>query len=385
MNAEDQTSADAGYQTHAETAVPVLRVSHLSKQFPIRNSRKLVHACDDVSLDLFSGQTLGLIGESGSGKTTVGRCVLRLIDPTSGSVSLDSVDITGSSKRELRRLRQRMQIVFQEPAESFNPVLSVGSQIEGALKVFSQLSSADRKRRVADLLDRVGVPGNVAGLLPGALPAGVLQKCSIARALASEPRLLVLDEPTSALAPEAEADVLGLLSKLQRDDGLAYLFISHDLSLVRSFCDFVAVMYSGQIVERSQGRCVPVTAASLYPGAAGGRAAPGSASAIGPRRDGTALKGRYRARSTSRRLHLASRCRTPGAVPGGAEELTQSTRAPWSAAGAQPDADDGRPTTVIRNNDLIEERKGDIDEAFSRSSPQLERTDRLYPHDRAAA
>jgi oligopeptide/dipeptide ABC transporter ATP-binding protein len=230
-------------------AAPVLEVRHLSKQFAIRNSRKLVHACDDVSLELYSGQTLGLIGESGSGKTTVGRCVLRLIDPTSGSVLLDSADITGSSKRELRRLRRQMQIVFQEPAESFNPVLTVGSQIELALKVFSDLPPAGRKRRVADLLDRVGVPAVAAGLLPGALPAGVLQKCSIARALASEPRLLVLDEPTSALAPEAEADVLGLLTELQRDFGLAYLFISHDLSLVRSFCDFVAVMYLGQIVE----------------------------------------------------------------------------------------------------------------------------------------
>jgi oligopeptide/dipeptide ABC transporter ATP-binding protein len=142
-----------------------------------------------------------------------------------------------------------MQIVFQEPAESFNPVLTVGSQIELALKVFSDLNPAGRKRRVSDLLDRVGVPAVAAGLLPGALPAGVLQKCSIARALASEPRLLVLDEPTSALAPEAEADVLGLLTELQQDFGLAYLFISHDLSLVRSFCDFVAVMYLGQIVE----------------------------------------------------------------------------------------------------------------------------------------
>jgi peptide/nickel transport system ATP-binding protein len=228
---------------------PVLEVRHLSKQFAIRNSRKLVHACDDVSLELYSGQTLGLIGESGSGKTTVGRCVLRLIDPTSGSVLLESADITKSSKRELRRLRGQMQIVFQEPAESFNPVLTVGSQIELALKVFSDLNPAGRKRRVSDLLDRVGVPAVAAGLLPGALPAGVLQKCSIARALASEPRLLVLDEPTSALAPEAEADVLGLLTELQQDFGLAYLFISHDLSLVRSFCDFVAVMYLGQIVE----------------------------------------------------------------------------------------------------------------------------------------
>ena len=233
----------------AGPAAPVLEGRHLSKQFAIRNSRKLVHACDDVSLELYSGQTLGLIGESGSGKTTVGRCVLRLIDPTSGSVLLDSADITRSSKRELRRLRRQMQIVFQEPAESFNPVLTVGSQIELALKVFSDLNPAGRKRRVADLLDRVGVPAVAAGLLPGALPAGVLQKCSIARALASEPRLLVLDEPTSALAPEAEADVLGLLTELQRDFGLAYLFISHDLSLVRSFCDFVAVMYLGQIVE----------------------------------------------------------------------------------------------------------------------------------------
>ena len=235
--------------TGAGQTAPVLEVRSLSKQFAIRNSRKLVHACDDVSLELHAGQTLGLIGESGSGKTTVGRCVLRLIDPTSGSIFLDSADITKAGPRELRRLRRQMQIVFQEPAESFNPVLTVGSQIELSLKVFSGLSPAARRRRVDDLLDRVGVPAVAAGLLPGALPAGVLQKCSIARALASEPRLLVLDEPTSALAPEAEADVLGLLTKLQQDFGLAYLFISHDLSLVRSFCDFVAVMYLGQIVE----------------------------------------------------------------------------------------------------------------------------------------
>ena len=242
-------AAATGPATAGEARKPVLEVRHLSKQFAIRNSRKLVHACDDVSLELHAGQTLGLIGESGSGKTTVGRCVLRLIDPTSGSISLDSVDITKVGKKELRRLRRQIQIVFQEPAESFNPVLTVGSQIELSLKVFSDLSPAARKRRVNDLLDRVGVPAVAAGLLPGALPAGVLQKCSIARALAGEPRLLVLDEPTSALAPEAEADVLGVLTKLQQDFGLAYLFISHDLSLVRSFCDFVAVMYLGQIVE----------------------------------------------------------------------------------------------------------------------------------------
>ncbi|MGH3187514.1 MAG: oligopeptide/dipeptide ABC transporter ATP-binding protein [Streptosporangiaceae bacterium] len=241
--------ATAAASPAAGPEAPVLEVRQLSKHFAIRNSRKLVHACDDVSLELYAGQTLGLIGESGSGKTTVGRCVLRLIDPTSGSISLDSVDITKSGKKDLQRLRRRMQIVFQEPAESFNPVLTVGSQIELSLKVFSELSPAARKRRVDDLLDRVGVPAAAAGLLPGALPAGALQKCSIARALASEPRLLVLDEPTSALAPEAEADVLGLLTKLQQDFGLAYLFISHDLSLVRSFCDFVAVMYLGQIVE----------------------------------------------------------------------------------------------------------------------------------------
>jgi oligopeptide/dipeptide ABC transporter ATP-binding protein len=232
----------------AGQAAPVLRVRNLSKQFTIRGSHKVVHACDDVSLEIRSGQTLGLIGESGSGKTTVGRCVLRLIDTTSGSVELDSVDIAALSDRELRELRQRMQIVFQEPAESFNPVLSVGNQIDLSLRA-SGLNAAERRRRVRELLERVGVPGAAAALRPGALPAGVLQKCSIARALASEPRLLVLDEPTSALAPEAEADVLGLLNQLQRDDGLAYLFISHDLSLVQSFCDLVAVMYLGQIVE----------------------------------------------------------------------------------------------------------------------------------------
>jgi len=229
--------------------VPVLKIENLSVHFPIRGTRRVVHACDEVSFELMAGQTLGLIGESGSGKTTIGRCTLRLLDPTSGSVLLKGEDISRLKRRQLRRLRANMQIVFQEPLESFSPALTVGSQIELPLRVFSGLNSSARKARVFELLERVGVPTGSAGVLPSSLPAGVLQKCAIARALATDPQLLVLDEPTSALAPEAEAEVMELLGRLQRDSGLAYLFISHNLSLVRSFCDLVAVMYLGQIVE----------------------------------------------------------------------------------------------------------------------------------------
>ena len=208
-----------------------------------------MHACDEVSFELKAGQTLGLIGESGSGKTTIGRCTVRLLEPTSGAVLLKGTDISRLRRRQLRRLRSSMQIVFQEPLESFSPALTVGSQIELPLRVFSGLSFSARRAKVAELLERVGVPAASAGVLPSALPAGVLQKCAIARALATDPQLLVLDEPTSALAPEAEAEVMELLARLQKGSGLAYLFISHDLSLVRSFCDLVAVMYLGQIVE----------------------------------------------------------------------------------------------------------------------------------------
>lgn len=227
-----------------------------------------MHACDDVSFSVAAGSTLGIIGESGSGKTTLGRCVLRLIEPSSGAIVFDGVDIMRLSRPDVRKLRACIQIVFQEPVESFNPKLRVGTQLELPLRIHFDLGAAERAERVRALLERVGLPAHVASAMPNALPAGVLQRCSIARALAAEPRLLVLDEPTSSLAPEAEVETMALLKRLQRELGLAYLFISHDLSLVRSFCDDVAVMYLGQIVELAPRGDLRPAGSSLHPGVA---------------------------------------------------------------------------------------------------------------------
>jgi oligopeptide/dipeptide ABC transporter ATP-binding protein len=228
---------------------PLVEVRDLVKRFPIAGGDKSVHACEDVSLDLYPGETLGLIGESGSGKTTLGRCILRLLEPTSGQVLFDGRDIATLSKGELRRLRSDMQIVFQEPYDSLNPQLAIGYQIAEPLRIHTDLSSAARKQRARELLELVGVPPFVADSLPGALSLGALQRCSIARAISTEPKLIVLDEPTSALSPEAEADIIRLLNGLQEKLGLTYLFISHDLTLIGEMCDRVAVMYLSQVVE----------------------------------------------------------------------------------------------------------------------------------------
>ncbi|MEA2292139.1 MAG: peptide/nickel transport system ATP-binding protein [Solirubrobacteraceae bacterium] len=228
---------------------PLLEVSGLFKRFPIAGSDKAVHACDDVSIDVRRGETLGLIGESGSGKTTLGRCLLRLIEPTSGEILFDGQDVVRLDKRSLRRLRKDLQIVFQEPYDSLNPQLTIGFQIGEPLRIHTKLSADERKQRVRELLELVGLPRTVAESLPGALSLGTIQRCSIARAVATEPKLIVLDEPTSALSPEAEAGVIKLLKDLQEQLGLAYLFISHDLSLISEICDRVAVMYLSQVVE----------------------------------------------------------------------------------------------------------------------------------------
>jgi ABC-type oligopeptide transport system ATPase subunit len=176
---------------------PLLVVANLSKEFPIRGTKKVVHACHDVSLEVHTGQTIGVIGESGSGKTTLGRCIVRLIEPTRGSITVEGTEITEVARSKLRPLRRTMQIVFQEPLESFNPALKMASQIALPLKVLSGLSSEECRKEVSLLLRQVGLPESIAAALPGSLPAGVLQKCSIARAISTNPRLLVLDEPTS--------------------------------------------------------------------------------------------------------------------------------------------------------------------------------------------
>lgn len=237
--------AEAGGATRGDA---LLEVQGLVKLFPLA-SGQAVQACQDVSITLRRGETLGLVGESGSGKTTLGRCILRLIEPTAGAVRLGGEDLLTLSKSLLRRRRAHMQIVFQEPVDSLNPRLSIGSQLMEPLRLHTTLSRAERRKRVAELLDIVGLPATVAHAYPESLSAGVAQRCSIARAFATGPDLVVLDEPTSALAPEAEADLVRLLRRLQEESGVSYLFISHDLSLIAEVCDRIAVMYLSQIVE----------------------------------------------------------------------------------------------------------------------------------------
>jgi peptide/nickel transport system ATP-binding protein len=221
---------------------PLLEVRGLSKSFRLRDGRKLLQAVDRVDLTIRRGETLGLVGESGSGKTTVGRCLLRLIEPDSGEVMFEGLDLARASATELRRLRKRVQIVFQDPLDALDPRWTIGSIVNEAL---------DRPdpARVAELLCLVGLDPAVEKLKPRALSAGAQQRVSIARAIAAEPALIVLDEPTSALTPLARVEIVKLLRDLQARLGTSYLFISHDLSTVEHLSHRVAVMYLGQVVE----------------------------------------------------------------------------------------------------------------------------------------
>jgi peptide/nickel transport system ATP-binding protein len=227
---------------------PLVSIQRLCKRFPIEHDH-VVYACDDVTLDIWRGETLGLIGESGSGKTTLGRCLLRLIEPTSGNILFEGTSLSGLSQREIRSLRSDMQIVFQEPFDSLNPQIRIGRQITEPLRIHRRIGRGEAKKAAERLLRMVGLPPTVADVLPSSLSAGAQQRCSIARAISTEPKLIVLDEPTSALPPESEIEIISLLKSLQQRLEVTYLFISHDLSLVRSICDRVAVMYLSQVVE----------------------------------------------------------------------------------------------------------------------------------------
>jgi len=230
-------------------AEPLLEIRNLVKLFPLPGGKQVVHACGDVTLRVERGETLGVIGESGSGKTTLGRCVLALTMPTEGEVLFEGRDLTKLDREQLRRLRTDMQIVFQEPFDSLNPQMPVWRQVVEPLRIHRNMAKAERRERALALLRMVGLPPTVADSLPKSLSPGALQRASIARAIATEPKLIVLDEPTSALPPEAEAEVIRLLKSLQERLGLTYIFISHDLSLVRAVCDRIAVMYLSQVVE----------------------------------------------------------------------------------------------------------------------------------------
>ena len=226
-----------------------LRTEALTKHFPLRNSDKVVQAVDKVSLSIARGEAVGLVGESGSGKTTVGRCLMHLVDPTAGRVVFDGTDISALSGPDLRRFRSRMQIVFQDPFDSLNPRWTIAELLEEPLKVHTTDPPARRRERAAAALRLVDLDPALLDRKPKGLGASTLQRVNIARALILNPEFLVLDEPTSVLAPRARASLIALLARLQKELGISFLFISHDLTTVRYLCQRVAVMYLGQIVE----------------------------------------------------------------------------------------------------------------------------------------
>jgi len=233
---------------------PLLEVRGLKKHFPIKKgllSRTVgnVYAVDGVSFTIGEGETLGLVGESGCGKSTVGRTVLRLIEPTDGTIKLDGADITHLLKRDIRPYRRRMQIIFQDPFSSLNPRMSAGDIVGESMKIHHLAEGQELQRRVADLFERVGLRAQQMKSFPHEFSGGQRQRIGIARALAFNPKLIIGDEPVSALDVSIQAQVINLLRDLQEEFKLAYLFIAHDLAVVEHISHRVAVMYLGRIVE----------------------------------------------------------------------------------------------------------------------------------------
>jgi len=233
---------------------PLLKVEDLKVHFPIRAGlfgapTGYVRAVDGISFTINHGETFALVGESGCGKTSAGSAILRMIEPTGGRVFFDGMDMTEARRKALFDIRRHMQIIFQDPASSLNPKISIGKSISEPLFVHEGLRGKKLKERVGTLLETVGLPRQQASRFPHQFSGGQRQRIVIARALALRPKLVVCDEPVSALDVSVQSQVLNLLNSLQRELGLAYLFISHDLSVVRHISDRVAVMYLGRIVE----------------------------------------------------------------------------------------------------------------------------------------
>ena len=249
---------------------PLLRVKNLVKRFPVKGglfARDLehVHAVDGVSFEIQPGETLGLVGESGCGKSTTGRCILRLIAPTSGELWFERKDVTHASKSELRALTRNMQIIFQDPYASLNPRMTVGAIVAEALIIHGLAKNVgERDDRVMQLLQTVGLHPDHARRFPHEFSGGQRQRIGIARALAVNPKLIICDEPVSALDVSIQAQVINLLEDLQAQLGLTYLFIAHDLSVVEHISQRVAVMYLGRIVEIASSRDLYTTPRHPY-------------------------------------------------------------------------------------------------------------------------
>jgi peptide/nickel transport system ATP-binding protein len=240
----------------SSTEAPLVELRHLKKYFPIKKGvmqREVarVHAVDDLSIQVRKGETLGLVGESGCGKSTLGRCIVRLLEPTDGQVFFDGQDITHLKSRQLRPLRREMQMVFQDPYASLNPRKRVGSIIGAPLKIHRIGSDRDRKRRVQELLEIVGLSPEHYNRFPHEFSGGQRQRIGVARSLALRPKLVVADEPVSALDVSIQSQIINLLSDLQDEFDLTYVFIAHDLGVVRHVSDRIAVMYLGKLVEIS--------------------------------------------------------------------------------------------------------------------------------------
>ncbi len=235
----------------------LVNVRGLVKHFAVEGSDDVVRAVDGVSFEIFAGETLGLVGESGCGKSTVGRCLLRLIEPTAGEVEFEGRDVLSLGKTQLREIRREMQIVFQDPYASLNPRMKVGDIVGEPLVIHKVGTRKERDERVAELLKRVGLDPDYRNRYPHEFSGGQRQRIGVARTLALNPKLIVADEPVSALDVSVQAQVVNLLQDLQIEFGLAYLFISHGLAVVEHISNRVAVMYLGRIVEVT-------TAAELY-------------------------------------------------------------------------------------------------------------------------
>ncbi len=273
-----------------DTNAPLLSVRGLRVEFPVRGrpfaKKRTIRAVDEVGFDIRAGETFALVGESGSGKSTTARGILRLVDVAAGSVVLDGVDVTALGKSELRAARREMQMVFQDPYSSLDPSRTVGDAVAEPLEVHTDLDATARRRKVGQLLEQVGLRPEHAERYPYEFSGGQRQRIAIARAIAVEPKLVVADEAVSALDVSTQNQVIALLEKLSAELGIAYLFIAHDLAVVRHIAHTTAVMYLGRIVEwGAVGAAVHRAGAPVHAGSAVGGARAGPGPSTPPRTD----------------------------------------------------------------------------------------------------